>query len=177
MFDAGTITWGWGLDKQDYVDARIQQTTANLLLGSIQAQSHQLNNLTFDPEHFAAHEKTAAAHIATQRDEQEHEARRRNDALIAMRHASISASFEAKIARAQHQLITTYDERIQRIRAQYGFARAYRPAFSTFHFGACGLSAIMSIPSASMRSSASWSRFSSSARSIAEPGRLPSDSS
>jgi hypothetical protein len=31
VFDAGTVTWGWGLDKQGYVDARIQQTTANIL--------------------------------------------------------------------------------------------------------------------------------------------------
>jgi hypothetical protein len=33
VFDAGTMSWSWALDRTGYVDARLQKTTANILDG------------------------------------------------------------------------------------------------------------------------------------------------
>lgn len=48
VFDAGTIWWGYGLNKPGIVDARIQQTTANILNRFVTSYPHPATGAQLD---------------------------------------------------------------------------------------------------------------------------------
>jgi SNF2 family DNA or RNA helicase len=98
-------------------DSRFAHATAATLLKQLQDPSLAQPTLTYDSTDFAAAEQRAASYIATRRDELELEARHRNSALIAVRRASIIASFDAKIARTQRLHDNAFEERIVRMYA------------------------------------------------------------
>jgi hypothetical protein len=96
-------------------DGRSAPRTADSLFKQVQQIKSLCRDLTSDDDSFAQTREQAANDMARKREEVEEETVRRNTALIAARTASIRASFEAKIRRAELTLSQVSDPRLERM--------------------------------------------------------------
>ncbi|HEY7034306.1 MAG TPA: helicase-related protein [Thermomicrobiales bacterium] len=110
-------------------DGLLAERSAAGLLRAIQESAPVPAAIERRDEEFVAAEAVAAGRIAAHRDAIEAEVRRRNQALLAARTASLRASFDAKIRRTETLLDEVVDERIRRMRrSQLQNLRARRDA-------------------------------------------------
>lgn len=98
-------------------DGRMAPGSAERLLKELQQSADEIPSLADSQALFTTARNRSDACIALRRDEIQDEARRRNDALLAARSASLRASFDAKIRRTEEYLGEAAEERIRRMRA------------------------------------------------------------
>jgi superfamily II DNA or RNA helicase len=97
-------------------DGEIPPKTAKYLLRAIQDGTAAPCSLSHDEDALALAERKAISAMATKRDTIEEEVRRRNEAHLATRTASVRASFDAKMHRVEELLAETTNDNIRRLR-------------------------------------------------------------